>query len=227
VAYTALVVDADPEAVSATNRALSSAGYIVAPALTFAEARLLLATARPDALIASVRLAGFNGLHLAAVGRAALPDLVTVVTHAGPDRALQAAAAAQGAFYFSTPVDPRLLADIIGQVLDARGPRATRRVARRWRRKRVVNRVDAVLGAGAGLVVDISYGGAQLQLRKPVKTSPLPTDPLVIAPNLSMRARRVWTRAAGADGPWWYGIELHPADLTTQRAWEAFVDRVN
>ena len=39
---------------------------------------------------------------------------------------------------------------------------------------------------------------------------------------IRLRARRVWTRAACADGPWWYGLELDPPASAAQDAWEAF-----
>src|SRR5438128_2613380 len=163
--YTALVVDTDRDALAATSRLLAGAGYVVAPASTFADARRQLVTARPDVLVTIVRLAGYNGLHLAIGGRTLLPDLVSIVTHTAPDSVLQADAVANGALYFSAPVDPTLLLDVVAHSLEARGPRQTRRIARRWYRKRLVHRVQARLCAKPGIVVDISYGGAQLQLR--------------------------------------------------------------
>src|SRR3989442_1134094 len=87
-------------------------------------------------------------------------------------------------------------------------PSSSTPTARRWHRKRLVHRVDARLCTKTGIIVDISYGGAQLQLRNPVRELPLPNDPIVFAPDLRLGARRVWSRAAGADGPWWYGLEL-------------------
>ena len=225
--YTALVVDTDREGLLTTSRLLAGAGYVVAPASTFADARRQLVTARPDVLVTTVRLAGYNGLHLVIGSRTLLPDLVSIVTHTGRDAALQADAVANGALYFSAPVDPKLLLDVVAQSLDARGPRPSRRIARRWYRKRLVHRVNARLCTKAGIVVDISYGGTQLQLRNPVKELPLATDPIVFAPDLRLGARRVWTRAASGDGPWWYGLELDVPAPVTQEAWQAFVDRLN
>jgi len=227
VRYTALVVDTDRDALLATSRLLAGAGYVVAPASTFADAKRQLVTARPDVLVTTVRLAGYNGLHLVISSHALLPDLVSVVTHSTPDAALQADALQLGALYFSAPVDHKLLLDAVAQSLDARGPRPMRRIVRRWYRKRLVHRVQARLCTRTGIVVDICYGGTLLQLRNPVKELPLSNDPIVFAPDLRLRARRVWTRAACADGPWWYGLELDPPPPAAQDAWQAFVDGVN
>src|SRR2546425_2364277 len=179
--YTALVVDTDREALLATSRLLAGAGYVVAPASTFADARRQLVTARPDVLVTTVRLAGYNGLHLVIGSRTLLPDLVSIVTHTAPDAVLQADAVALGALYFTAPVDPKLLLGVVAQSLDARGPRPSHRIARRWHRKRLVPPVDAPLRTKTGIIVDISYGGAQLQLRKPVRGPPLPKHPILFA----------------------------------------------
>jgi len=56
---------------------------------------------------------------------------------------------------------------------------------------------------------------------------PITGDPIVFAPDLRLGARRVWTRAAGADGPWWYGLELDAPGPATQEAWQVFVDQIN
>src|SRR4051812_16719861 len=162
--HTALVVDANPEVLARTVRLLTGAGYVVSPAVSFAGARRQIAALRPDILVTAIRLDGFNGLHLVISSRAALPDLVAVVTHGAADPLLQADASANGAFYLSAPIDPALFLDVIAKSLEARGPRGRRRVPRRWPRKRVAARVGAALGRRRGIVVDISYGGAQLQL---------------------------------------------------------------
>jgi DNA-binding response OmpR family regulator len=227
VPYSALVVDADPQALTELCRLLERAGYLVASASTLAEGTRQLVSVRPDLLVTTVRLSGFSGLHLVARGRMLLPDVVAVVTHAAADPTLQADAAAHGAFYFCAPIDPGLLLEIVAQSLDGRRPRRWR-VARRWRRKRIVSRVDALLGARPGLVVDVSYGGAQLQLRSPVDEAAPPEAAVVFrSSELRMQGRRVWSRAAGHDGPWWYGVELDAADSAGRDAWRAFVDALS
>jgi CheY-like chemotaxis protein len=228
--HTALVVDPDPAILARTVRLLSDAGYVVSPAVSFAGARRQLATLRPDVLVTAVRLDGFNGMHLVIGSRAALPDLVAVVTHGAADPLLQADASANGALYLSAPIDPMLFLDLIAKSLEARGPRHTARVARRWARKRLATRVDAALGDGRGIVVDISYGGAQLQLReRPKDGEPVRTFDVAQfgAENVPLRARRVWSRAAGPNGPWWLGLELDAASAASEAAWQTFVDTVS
>ena len=41
-----------------------------------------------------------------------------------------------------------------------------------------------------------------------------------------MRARPVWTRAGGPNGPWWCGVELDAPSPTSEEAWQTFVDAV-
>src|SRR5262249_53106824 len=219
VTHTALVVDANPDGLAQTTRLLSGAGYAVSPAVSFAGARRQLASLRPDVLVTAVRLAGFNGLHLVIAGRAQLPALVAVVTHGAADPALQADASAHGALFLSAPIDPKLFLNVIAQSLETRGPRAGRRHPRRWPRKRLVQRVDATLGAIRGVVVDICYGGALLQRREPAAEEP-PGRIHDLArfgtADLPLRARRVWMRAGGARGPWWYGLELDARSPTSE-----------
>jgi CheY-like chemotaxis protein len=227
--HTALVVDANPEKLARTVRLLSGAGYVVSPAVTFAGARRLVAALRPDVLVTAIRLDGFNGLHLVVASRAALPDLVAVVTHGAPDPVLQADASTHGALYLSAPIDPALFLDVIAKSLEARGPRGRKRPPRRWPRKRVASRVEAALGDRRGIVVDISYGGAQLQLADaPSKADRERAYDLAWfgAEDLPVRARPVWRRAAGPNGPWWCGVELDAPSVASERAWQTFVDAV-
>src|SRR2546423_6629399 len=84
-----LVAAADPAPLAGPGRALARAGYVVVHASSFAGARRQLVIARPDVLIASIRLAGYNGLHLVIGSRPRVPDLVAIVTHIGPDAGLQ------------------------------------------------------------------------------------------------------------------------------------------
>jgi CheY-like chemotaxis protein len=227
--HTALVVDANPQRLARTVRLLSGAGYVVSPAVSFAGARQQIAALRPDLLVTTIRLGGFNGLHLVMASRATLPDLVAVVIHGGPDPVLQADASAYDALYLSAPIEPALFLDVIAELLAARGPRRRSRVARRWTRRRVVSRVAVALGERRGFVVDISYGGAQLQLADaPAGGARGRAHDLARfgADDLPVRARAVWTRAAGPNGPWWCGVELDAPSATSEAAWQTFVDAV-
>lgn len=77
---------------------LARAGHLVETATTFADAKARLGVPPgPDLLIAAVKLAAFNGLHLIIQARAAWPGIATIITTAVADPALIAEARALGA----------------------------------------------------------------------------------------------------------------------------------
>ena len=227
VAYSVLVVDVDRNALQEAATALADAGYLVTQAATFADARQRLVLSKPDLLITAVRLAGFNGLHLVVTTRAMLPDTVAVVTHAVLDPALQAEAAHHHAIYLVQPVDWSSFLDVIGSALGARAGRPKGSRPRRWTRKTPVDPVAAALGATAGAVVDLSYGGVRLQTSGRI-TGPSDTAQTLALPDagISIQARPVWTQGVGPEGPWLCGVEVQEPDPIADRAWRAFVDAV-
>jgi CheY-like chemotaxis protein len=223
---TVLVADADAQALRAAATALADAGYLVMQAASFADARSRLATARPDVLITSVRLGGYNGLQLVIGSRLALPRLVCIVTHAVLDPVLQAAASSHNATFLVQPVAWELFLGVLGRLLEARGdrPRPTR--PRRRPRSAPEREVAAALGLAPGCVVDLSYGGVRLELSQRIVEPPRATQALALPEEgLALRARAVWTCGAGADGPWLCGVEIDDPDPIANRAWRAFVDR--
>ena len=70
-----LVVYADPEDRERTVVLLEAAGYQVAAASNFEEAKQFLATETPDVLITDLRLGSYNGLHLVLRSRTDHPDM--------------------------------------------------------------------------------------------------------------------------------------------------------
>ena len=225
--YSALVVDVDRNALQEAATALGDAGYLVAQATTFADARQRLVLSKPDLLITAIRLAGFNGLHLIVAARTMLPDTVTVVTHAVVDPALQSDAARHEALYLVQPVDWPLVLGVIGSAIGARAGRPKGSRPRRWTRKTPADYVVAALGTSVGTVVDLSYGGARLQMsdRLIAPTNAAHTLALPDA-GIAVHTRPVWTQGAGPDGPWLCGVELQEPDPVINRAWRAFVDAV-
>jgi hypothetical protein len=138
---------------------------------------------------------------------------------------LQADAAAYEAVWMMNPVDSELLRDLLARMLHARLARRTTTAPRRWTRRRIVERVEATLGAAHGTVVDVSYGGLRLRLSEPLGETPGEAQPLALPlAGVEVRARPVWSRSAGAEGPWWYGIELDERESVENQAWRAFVD---
>jgi DNA-binding response OmpR family regulator len=227
VAYSVLVVDVDRDALNRAATALTDAGYLVTQATTFADARRRLVLSKPDLLITAVRLAGFNGLHLVVRTRMMLPDTVAVVTHTVVDPALQADAARYDAMYMVQPVDWPLLLRVLSGALGGRGERRKTSHPRRWTRKMPADHVEATLGAAAGSVVDLSYGGVRLRMSRRVSGRADAAQTLALPDvGISLHARPVWTQGAGPDGPWLCGVEVQEADPGVNRTWRAFVDAV-
>jgi DNA-binding NtrC family response regulator len=108
-----LVVDPDPSELSSTALLLEAAGYRVAVASAFDEAKLLLANQSPDLLITGLRLGPYNGLHLVLRSRTDHPGMAAIVTSRFPDPVLEAEAQRQRAAFLLKPVtDSDLLAAI-------------------------------------------------------------------------------------------------------------------
>jgi len=100
-----LVVDSDPADLSDTARLLTSAGYRVATAAAFDEAKQLLANQSPDLLITGLRLGPYNGLHLILRSRADHPAMAAIVTSRYADPVLEAEAHRHNAGYLLRPLD--------------------------------------------------------------------------------------------------------------------------
>jgi len=227
VGYSVLVVDVDRNALQEAATALGDAGYLVTQATTFADARQRLVLSKPDLLITAVRLAGFNGMHLVVATREMLPDTVAVVTHAVVDPALQADAARHQALYLVQPVDWPLFLSVVSGAIGARAGRPKASRPRRWTRKTPADYVVAALGSTVGTVVDLSYGGARLQMSDRVTASTDAAHTLALPDaGIAVHARPVWIQGGGPDGPWLCGVEVQEPDPVINRAWRAFVDAV-
>jgi DNA-binding NtrC family response regulator len=99
-----LVVDSDPADLSDTARLLEGAGYRVATAGAFDEAKLLLASESPDLLITGLRLGPYNGLHLVLRSRTDHPEMVAIVVSRFADPVLEAEAQRHNARYLLRPL---------------------------------------------------------------------------------------------------------------------------
>jgi len=225
VAHKVLVVDVDREALAAMCAVLAEGDYLVTRATSFTEARRQLVVVKPDALITAIRLGGINGLHLVIRGRSTFPEIVAIVTHPGPDALLQADIAGQHAVWMASPVDSALLRDLLDRMLRAQRVRPGATMPRRWVRRRVASHIDATLGAAHGIVVDVSYGGLRVRLSEPLGETLGERQQLALPlAGVAVPARSVWSRSAGAEGPWWYGLEVDDSDALSAQAWRAFVD---
>lgn len=112
-----LVVDSDPADLSSTVTLLEGAGYRVATASAFDEAKQRLATEAPDLLITDLRLGSYNGLHLILRSRADHPEMAAIVLTHFSDPVLEAEAHRQHAGFLLRPVGDREFLEAITRSL--------------------------------------------------------------------------------------------------------------
>ena len=116
-----LVVDDDPAARTGLAELLKSAGYAVKGAGSFEEATKVLESSTPDLLVADVRLAAFNGLHLLHRSRQSHPHMASIVISGYPDPAIEHEAQKAGAAAFLLkPLDPPAFLAKVSDVLASR-----------------------------------------------------------------------------------------------------------
>jgi CheY-like chemotaxis protein len=113
---TVLVVDADPVDRRKTVLLLEGAGYRVASAGSFEDAKHLLASETPDLLLTDLRLGSYNGLHLILRSRTDHPDMAALVTSRVPDPVLEAEAQRQSAGFLLLPASD---AELLGAITNS------------------------------------------------------------------------------------------------------------
>jgi DNA-binding response OmpR family regulator len=210
-----LVVSADPHVLSDRVTALRRAGFSARASSSFPDARRMLEDGpAPEILVTDVRLGPYNGLHLVAVARVEFPRACSIVIGAN-DHVLEVEATGLGARYLSGPVSSQALQATIAELMAVERPR------RRWPRKRLSIEVPAVVGGLPGRLLDVSYGGACIE----VFGAALPADAVEISiPELAidLRGTRVWAHRADPLQPVSFGVELPAAD----QRWQQYVDTV-
>ncbi len=100
-----VLAEDDPSALDGLSRWLAGEGLTVLSCATFAEARAQLTTRRVSTLLTDVRLAEYNGLHLAQLARTLHPRAGVVVFSGYSDDMLQAEARNLGAAWLLKPLD--------------------------------------------------------------------------------------------------------------------------
>lgn len=110
-----LVADENAGTLATLTRALEDAGYLAMATQSFQDAIRALEQDVPAALVATVRLGQYNGLHLLVRARAHYPDLPVIMI--GPESAVLArdARALGAAAYMAQPVE---VAALLARVLD-------------------------------------------------------------------------------------------------------------
>jgi DNA-binding NtrC family response regulator len=112
---TILVVDTNPTLVRALSLQLRECGYRALGATSFHEAQRMWDAEQPQVLVADVRLAAYNGLHLLIRARAVRPEVTAIITSPVPDRVLADETQRLGGTFLVKPVD---VGDIVTAIED-------------------------------------------------------------------------------------------------------------
>lgn len=212
-----LLVHADAAATSVLAPALARAGYRVSAASNYPVARRALEMSPIDVVVADVRLAEYNGIHLAAYAHSH-GRIPTVVTHYTPDVSLTRDAMQFGAMFVVDPVRHiELLVETVRQICPPDGTKY--QMYREWPRVRVTRPVKVRAAARTAHIVDVSYNGVKLAFDA---ATDLPTafDVEVPEADLHVVVQRVWS---GGDGPFACGASIVE---DSRRDWCAFVDAI-
>ena len=211
-----IVVNPDPEALAAQLVCFQQAGCVGAGTTSFADARALIAAFRPDVLVTTVRIGGYNGIHLALLAHTKHGDLPTIVL-GNADHVLEREAEHAGAQYVIAPTDPTELVALVRRAANGEEP------ARRWTRVRPLADVNAVADGHPAHVVDISYGGIGLAVPRE-DAGRLPEEVQVALPELgvTVTAQRVWSRTEADHVR--YGLRLPAITPDGVASWRAIVE---
>ena len=112
-----LIVDDTVATLGALAELLSSAGFSVATAADFEEAKRKIEEEQPDLLIVDIRLGPYNGLHLVVRERLAHPDRPVIMTTGFPDALLEAEARRYGAEFLEKPIRSADLIALVKKLL--------------------------------------------------------------------------------------------------------------
>jgi CheY-like chemotaxis protein len=211
-----LIVEDDRAARLGLQELLRQAGYEAIVAGDFREGRRALEQDRPDLLIADLRLEGFNGLQLLHVNPRPIPTIIVTGFH---DDVLQAEARQLGAEYFAKPIEPAVLLSTVERLLA--GP--DRQERRRFPRRRLTIDLPVEVDDVPARVIDIGYGGAQVEVFRPGASHVPPQLRLVFPVNeVALEADLVWGLPERA-GRWLCGVAVRRSH---QDSWRSFVDSI-
>jgi DNA-binding response OmpR family regulator len=219
VSGTILVVDDQPATVAGVTEFLAYAGYDTVSADTFETAVQLLDENEPDLLIADVRLGARNGIGLLIAARARHPGLRTIIVTGYPDPVLENEARQEGAAAFLIkPLTSEAFLATVAETLRASGRH------RRWFRKSIKPGLEAMIDQQAATIVDLSYGGAKLDVAARDAYEPPDTMQLSLPTmDVTVPARKVWARSS--NGTVLCGIAIE--DVPAAEAWYSAVDIVS
>jgi DNA-binding response OmpR family regulator len=190
-----LIVDDDEPTRAGLAMLLREAGYETVTAASVPAGIKLLTEQRPDLLLVDIRLDAYNGLHLVAMRPQPIPAIVLT---GFADPSIEADARHLGAEFLLKPISPSLLTALIGRLLSdsLRG----RALPRRWPRKPLVRdvRVD-IDGAATARMLDVSYGGVCVEMRRSEDAGPPGVFRMFVPPSdTAVPVEVVWTRRRDA-----------------------------
>jgi DNA-binding NtrC family response regulator len=99
-----LVVDDDASMLRLITTWVAGAGHRVVSFSQFGEAKSYLATAKPDVIVADVRLGAFNGLQLVIQAKLERPEITAIVLTGFYDPVLSGEVSKLGASYLVKPI---------------------------------------------------------------------------------------------------------------------------
>ena len=214
---TVLLVDPDPEKISAYAIALASVAGRVNAAQDFRQAKALLLSEPHDVLVTQVRLGEFNGLHLVLWAAMHIPDLRHVLIGYSPTRET---ILTDRELFFVQHSDEHAIVQATLEALARENPR------RRWSR-RALSSLPATINGGPAHLLDVGYGGFSADIDMPADTgsdmSLMVETPTAVTQVL---ATCRWSFPIDASR---YRCGAHLSDDSSQAGspWRAFVDQVS
>ena len=196
--------------------AFDHAGFGAVAVTSVPIARAVLERERPGALVASVRLGPFNGLHLAHIAaqlHGSLPKIV--VGEADP--VIEDEAERAGAQFLTQPVEPPALVALFARMMSGGSP------PRRWRRVPLGAGIVATVNGRPVKVVDIGYGGLGLEVSGEHASLPAAFEVTLPAAHLTLIAEGVWQQTSGKRLR--CGALVRELTAGTPAKWRAIVDK--
>ena len=214
------VVIVNPDEATAAEHAhqLYLAGYSTIAASSFSEIRELLSVYQPEALVSTVRLGDYNGVHLAIVTRMKHGPVPTILLGEA-DHVLEQEAARAGAHYLRLPVSVAELVDAIRQRVEQARP------LRRYVRHQPAEPIPVVAGGIAGRVVDFSELGIGVAV-SPINATTVADDVEVSVAlcGMTLTGKRIWHRATGDELRCGIALDLPTSDDTFR--WRVAIDQM-
>lgn len=215
-----LVLDDDENALSGIVEMLRDVDYRVTGAVTYDDAKRLLAANSYDLLITDVRLRGFNGLNLVMKCRSDYPDMAVIIISGFDEPLMDLEASRYQATFLGKPIRPTAFLETVARCL------ANVRRERRWPRKRVLGGFRVTAAGKPAAVVDVSYGGLRLEVSS--ETDLAQSFPVELAGiGLQLDVQAVWSCPTGKGNATLCGAAIAGEQGAAAHTWRAIVDRLS